>query len=56
MEKGGRNARLERSEVRAPLRLGVRGERIKVVEVGEFTLARKVAKEERGARTANRHR
>ena len=56
MVKGGRLARLGRSEVRASLRLSVSGERIKVVEVGEFTLARKVAKEERGARTANRHR
>ena len=32
------------------------GERIKVVEADEFTLARKAAKEERGACTANRHR
>ena len=44
MVKGGRLARLGRSEVRVSLRLSVSGERIKVVEVGEFTLARKVAR------------
>ena len=38
------------------LMLGYDGERNLVVEADEFTLARKVAKEEIGARTANRHR
>ena len=56
MVKGGRNARLKRSEVRALSRLGVAGSELKVAEADEFTLARKAAKEECGSRTANRHR
>ena len=49
-------ARVERSEVRVPESLSFEAERNKSSEAVDFTLARKAAKERRGARTANRHR
>ena len=49
-------ARVERSEVRVPESLSFDAERNKSSEAVDFTLARKAAKERRGARTANRHR
>ena len=55
MVKGGCHTRLIRSEVRESQGWVWRGMKLSK-EADEFTLARKVAREEVGARTANRHR
>ena len=55
MVEPGQALRLVRSEVRAPIGWGVMRSEISS-EAGDFTLARKVAIEQKGARTANRHR